>query len=155
MAKRKSMKADSCPVARSIDIVGDRWALLIIRDALDGARRFGELQRSLGVARNILADRLKTLVEEGILAIAPASDGTSYQEYVLTPKGEGLFPVVIGLRQWGERHLFERGEQHSVLIKRDTGKPVGRLELRTRDGRSLKPGETRVKRVPTDNEADA
>jgi DNA-binding HxlR family transcriptional regulator len=154
MAKRKSMKGDSCPVARSLDIVGDRWALLIIRDAFDGVCRFGEFQRSLGVARNILADRLKTLVEEGVLAIAPASDGTSYQEYILTPKGEGLFPVVIGLRQWGERHLFKRGERHSVLVKRASGKAVGPLEFRTRDGRSLEPGETRVKKVPIDTEAN-
>ncbi|MEG2963575.1 MAG: helix-turn-helix domain-containing protein, partial [Janthinobacterium sp.] len=112
MAKRKSLKTDPCPVARALDAIGERWSLLIVRDAFDGMRRFGEFQKSLGVAKNILADRLHTLVEEGIFTIAPASDGTAYQEYVLTAKGLGLFPVVVGLRQWSEAQLFEAGEAH-------------------------------------------
>jgi DNA-binding HxlR family transcriptional regulator len=147
MAKRKRMQADPCPVARSVDIVGDRWRLLIVRDAFDGMRRFGEFQRSLGVARNILADRLRSLVDEGILATEPASDGTAYQEYVLTAKGEDLFTVIVGLRQWGERHLFEHGEDHSVLIRRETGKPVGKLTVATRDGQALKAADTMVKKI--------
>jgi DNA-binding HxlR family transcriptional regulator len=72
-----------------------------VRDAFDGMRRFGEFQESLGIARNILTDRLRLLVEAGVLDVAPASDGTAYQEYVLTPKGEALFPVIVTLRQWG------------------------------------------------------
>ena len=106
MAKRKSMQDDACPVARSLDLVGDRWSMLIVRDAFDGISRFSDFQRNLGVAKNILSDRLSALVEEGVLTVQPASDGTSYQQYVLTPKGESLFPVVVALRQWGERHLF-------------------------------------------------
>lgn len=147
MAKRKRMNTAPCPVARSVDIVGDRWSLLIVRDAFDGMRRFGEFQRSLDVARNILADRLRGLVDAGILATEPASDGTTYQEYVLTAKGQDLFTVIVGLRQWGERHLFERGENHSVLIRRDTGKPVGKLALTTRDGQALKAADTFVKKI--------
>jgi DNA-binding HxlR family transcriptional regulator len=86
---------------RCVDLIGDRWSLLIVRDAFDGMRRFGDFQRSLGVARNILSDRLKKLVDAGILAMQGASDGTAYQEYVLTTKGESLFPIVVALRQWG------------------------------------------------------
>lgn len=147
MAKRRSMKGNSCPVARSVDVVGDRWSLLIVRDAFDGIRRFGDFQRSLDVARNILADRLRGLVDEDILAIQPASDGTSYQEYILTPKGECLFPVVVALRQWGERHLFGRGEQHSKLIDKETGKPVGSMQPRAANGRVLAPRNALVRKV--------
>lgn len=90
MARRKSLKEDACPMARTLDILGDRWSLLIVRDAFDGMKRFGEFQQSLGVAKNILADRLKNLVNEGVLSQAPASDGSLYQEYLLTPRGEGF-----------------------------------------------------------------
>lgn len=148
MAKRKSMKDDPCPVARSLDVIGDRWALLIVRDAFDGTRRFGDFQRSLGVARNILADRLHGLVEDGIFAVQAASDGTSYQEYVLTPKGDSLFPVMVALRQWGERHLFAQKEKHSRLIERQSGKPVATMAPRSRDGQPLSAADTLVKKLP-------
>ena len=148
MAKRRSLKADSCPMARTLDIVGDQWSLLIVRDAFDGMKRFGEFQQSLGVAKNILADRLKTLVQEGVLGQVPASDGSPYQEYLLTPKGRGLFPVVVSLRHWGEEHLYAKGEPHSTLVERDSGKPVRRIDLRTHDGKPLKPADTLVKKLP-------
>ncbi|GKS94707.1 MULTISPECIES: helix-turn-helix domain-containing protein [Comamonadaceae] len=147
MAKRKSLADSPCPVARSLDVVGDRWSMLIVRDAFDGLRRFGEFQASLGAARNILSDRLRTLVEEGVLEIAPASDGSAYQEYVLTAKGETLFPVVVALRQWGEAHLYARGEKHSVLVDRATGKPLPKALLRLEDGRVVRPADTLVKKV--------
>lgn len=90
-----------CPVARALEVIGDRWALMILRDTFDGLRRFSELQRNLGLAKNILAARLKLLVEAGLLAQQPASDGSAYKEYVLTEKGHSVFPIVVGLRQWG------------------------------------------------------
>jgi len=144
VAKRKSLKTDPCPVARALDVIGDRWSLLIVRDAFDGMRRFGEFQKSLGVARNILADRLHTLVEEGIFSSEPASDGTAYQEYVLTEKGLGLFPIVVGLRQWSEDQLFEAGEAHSTLLERNSGTPVSTLQVLSPDGRVLQAGDTFV-----------
>ncbi|MFW2778936.1 winged helix-turn-helix transcriptional regulator, partial [Acinetobacter baumannii] len=101
MANSTLIKEEPCPVARCVNLIGDRWSLLIVRDAFDGMRRFGDFQRSLGVARNILSDRLKKLVEAGVLEMQDASDGTAYQEYVLTTKGESLFPVIVALRQWG------------------------------------------------------
>ena len=99
MVKRTSLEGAACPVARALDAIGDWWSLLIVRDAFDGVRRFGEFQKSLGVAKNILSDRLRTLVAHDILAAVPASDGSAYQEYVLTEKGQALFPVIVGLRQ--------------------------------------------------------
>lgn len=137
MAERKRMNTATCPVARALDVIGDRWSLLIVRDAFDGLSRFGDFQASLGVARNILAARLKALVEEGVLKAQPASDGTAYQQYVLTPKGQTLFPVIVGLRQWGEGNLFRRGEHHSRLVEREGGKPVARLNVSNAQGQTL------------------
>ena len=137
MAERKRMNTASCPVARALDVIGERWSLLIVRDAFDGVTRFSDFQESLGVARNILATRLKALVEEGVLELQPASDGTTYKQYILTPKGQALFPVVVGLRQWGEGHLFRPGEHHSRLVEKKNGKPVERLQVSSTDGRGL------------------
>ena len=147
MAKRRSLDTDSCPVARSLDAVGERWALLIVRDAFDGMRRFGEFQKSLGVARNILADRLRGLVDANILETRPASDGTSYEEYVLTPKGRALFPVIVGLRQWGEAHLYGPEDAHSVMLAQASGLPIQPLTVHDASGRALGPDDVRVKKV--------
>ena len=108
--KRKCLAKAECAVARALDTIGDWWSLLIIRDAFFGRRRFGEFQKSLGLARNILAARLRKLVDHGVLKLVPASDGSAYQEYVLTEKGRGLDVVLIALRQWGESFLYEPGE---------------------------------------------
>ena len=147
MAKRKSMQDDACPVARSLDLVGGRWSMLIVRDAFDGISRFSDFQRNLGVAKNILSDRLSALVEEGVLTVQPASDGTSYQQYVLTPKGESLFPVVVALRQWGERHLFASGEPHSLLVEKASGKAVAPMLPHDHAGQVLQPAHTQVKKI--------
>lgn len=150
MVRRTSLEGAACPVARSLDVIGDWWSLLIVRDAFDGLRRFGEFQRSLGLAKNILADRLRTLLAHGILEQVPASDGSAYQEYVLTPKGRALFPVVVGLRQWGEAFFYGAGEPHSVLVDSKAGKPVRPLEVRAEDGRLLGPDDAVVKKVGED-----
>ena len=102
MVKRTSFEHDPCPIARSLEAIGDWWSMLIIREALFGVRRFGEFQSRLGLAKNILTVRLKAMVDHGILELAPASDGSAYHEYVLTPKGRGVFPVLVALRQWSE-----------------------------------------------------
>lgn len=80
--------------------------------------------------------------------VVPASDGTLYQEYVLTPKGSGLFPVVVGLRHWGEAHLYAKGEPHSVLVERGSGRPVQKIALHTHDGKPLRAADTLVKKLP-------
>jgi DNA-binding HxlR family transcriptional regulator len=151
MVRRKRLDDSDCPVARSVDAIGDWWSLLIVRDAFDGSRRFGEFQRSLGVAKNILTARLRALVDGGVLASVPASDGSAYREYVLTPKGEALFPVIVALRQWGEQSLFEPGEPHSELVDRRHGRPLRALEVRAADGRRLDPGDTAVHKLPAES----
>ncbi|MEH0884165.1 helix-turn-helix domain-containing protein [Enterobacter sp. UNJFSC 003] len=147
MPPRKPTNDEFCPVARSVDLIGDRWSLMIVRNAFDGMSRFGDFQRSLGVARNILSDRLRKLVEAGILELQGASDGTAYQEYVMTTKGESLFPVVVALRQWGEQHLFAPGERHSLLIDTHTGKPVPFMAPAGQDGAVLTTADTHVQKV--------
>lgn len=146
MVGRRSLKGDYCPSARSLDVIGDWWSLLIVRDAFDGLTRFGEFQKSLGIARNILTDRLRTLVSRGIMELVPAANGGVRQEYRLTAMGRDLFPVMVALRQWGERHLFEADEQRSLLVARDTGLPV-RLDIRTQDGRPIAADDTVILKV--------
>ena len=139
--RRTSFAKAQCPIARSLDAIGDWWSLLIIRDAFLGKRRFGEFQKSLGVAKNILTVRLRALVDDGILKTAPASDGSAYQEYVLTPKGRGIFPILVALRQWSEE--FEPDPAlDTVLVDREKGRPVRKLELRAQDGRLLDYADT-------------
>lgn len=147
MSKQQEKPAEPCPVARSLELVGDRWSMLLVRDAFDGTRRFSDFQRGLGVARSILADRLRKLVDHGIFEIKPASDGTSYQEYVLTPRGEQLFPVVLALRQWGQQHLFDAGEAHSRLVETSSGQALRLMQPTAADGRVIAAGETEVRKV--------
>ena len=140
--------ADStCPIARTIDIVGDKWSLLIIRDAFDGIRRYSQFQRSLGIAKDILITRLRDLVAAGVLRVEDAPGGRAYQEYVLTEKGEDLFDLIVSLRQWGQEHAFAPGEPHSVLVDAATGEPVPRLSYTTPDGGRIQARQTRVRKV--------
>jgi DNA-binding HxlR family transcriptional regulator len=148
MVKRTSLEKAECPIARSLDAIGDWWSLLIIRDALLGIRRFSEFQKSIGLAKNILTVRLRTLVDRGILKTAPASDGSAYQEYVLTPKGRGVFPVLVALRQWSEEFSGEADGFATRLVDRSTGRPVRKLELRSRDGRRLGAADTELRPNP-------
>ncbi|MBR0752689.1 helix-turn-helix transcriptional regulator [Bradyrhizobium jicamae] len=146
--KRTSLAGDECPIARALDVFGDWWSLLIIRDAMLGRRRFGEFQASLGLAKNILTTRLRTLVERGILTTVPAADGSAYQDYVLTPKGRGLFPIMVALRQWSEEFDEHPEEIGTILVDRDKGKPVRKLALYSQDGRLLSAADTMMKPRP-------
>src|SRR6266478_5209703 len=146
MVKRTSLEKAECPIARSLDALGDWWSLLIIRDALLGIRRFSEFQKSIGLAKNILTVRLRALVDHGILKTVPASDGSPYQEYVLTPKGRGVFPVLVALRQWSEEFSCERVT--TLLVDRNKGRPVRKLELRSTDGQLLGDGDTELRPNP-------
>jgi DNA-binding HxlR family transcriptional regulator len=132
--QRKCLDDSTCPIARSLDSIGDWWTLLIVRDAMLGIRRFSDFQRSLGLARNVLSARLKKMVADGVMTMAPAADGTSYQEYQLTEKGEALLSVLVAMRQWGERFLYAPGEPHSELIERSSGKALEQIRVRDVDG---------------------
>jgi DNA-binding HxlR family transcriptional regulator len=149
MVKRTNLAHSDCPIARSLDAIGDWWSLLIIRDAMQGRCRFGEFQKSLGLAKNILTVRLRALVERGILELAPASDGSAYQEYVLTPKGRGIFPIIVALRQWSEEFDETPEEIATILVDRENGRPVKKFELHSRDGRLLGLGDVALKPRPT------
>ncbi len=147
MVKRASLDHSPCPVARSLDVIGDWWSLLIIRDALEGIRRFTAFQASLGIAKGMLAARLRALVERGIFKMEPASDGSAYREYVLTTKGQALHIVVAALRQWGEAQLYGPTERHSSLVDTRYCLPVAPLTLHASDGRTLEWDDTAVIRV--------
>jgi len=133
--QRRCLEDSTCSVARSLDSIGDWWTLLIVRDAMLGIRRFSGFQRSLGLARNVLSARLKKMVADGVMTMAPAADGTSYQEYQLTEKGEALLPVLVAVRQWGERFLFAPGEPHPELVDKHSGKTLEKIRVRDVDGR--------------------
>lgn len=132
-------------MARPLDAIGDGWSLLIVRDAFEGLRRFGQFQKSLGVAKNILAARLTNLVEQGILETVPAG---AHHEYVLTAKGRGLFPVLVALRQWSDEFAFGPDEPHYRVVDRENRQPLARLEIRAADGRPLTPEDTVVEMRP-------
>jgi DNA-binding HxlR family transcriptional regulator len=100
-----------------------------------GVRRFSDFQRSLGLARNVLSTRLKKMVADGVMTMASAADGTSYKEYQLTEKGEALLPVLVAMRQWGERFLFAPGEPRPKLVDRFSGKALETIRVRDVDGR--------------------
>ncbi|MDI3343088.1 winged helix-turn-helix transcriptional regulator [Streptomyces albidoflavus] len=134
-----------CPVARTLDLVGDRWSLLVVRDAMDGARSFTEFQRRTGIARNILSDRLRKLSAHGLLTQQTAPTGRRL-EYVLTDRGRDLFPVLLTLRQWGERHAFDPGEPHSTLVDK-RGVRVPDLTPTGADGAPLTADSTTVRKT--------
>ena len=137
MVRKKSLKGDYCPSARALDVIGDWWSLLIVREAFDDVKRFSAFQKNLGIARNILAERLRKLTGEGILESVPDPNGGAHQEYRLTAKGRDLLPVVVALRQWGEKHLFAPEEPHSRLVDNVSGQNIAKLDVRAQDGRVL------------------
>ena len=112
----------NCSVARALEIVGERWSLLIVRDAFLGLTRFDQFQENLGIARNVLTDRLARLVEEGILERVRYSERPERHEYHLTPKGRELNIALAGLRQWGDKHLSEKPPR--LMRRKSDGSPV-------------------------------
>jgi DNA-binding HxlR family transcriptional regulator len=119
---RRDYEGQNCSIARALEIVGERWTFLIIRDVFLGLRRFDQFQESLGIARNILTDRLNRLVEEGILERKPYSERPPRYEYRLTDKGLELNVALTALRQWGDKHLSEKPPR--LLVTKTDKKPV-------------------------------
>jgi DNA-binding HxlR family transcriptional regulator len=103
--KTADLASMPCSVARTLAVLGDGWTLMVLRDAFRGTRRFDDFQTSLGIATNTLAERLRHLTDAGVLEKTLYHDHPPRYEYVLTPKGRDLHPVIIGLSQWGDRHL--------------------------------------------------
>ena len=122
MLKRRYEGQGACSVARTLEIVGERWTWLIVRDAFLGLNRFDEFQESLGVARNVLADRLRRLVEAGIFERVLYAERPARYEYVLTERGHDLFTALNALRQWGDEHLTDKPMR--LLRRKADGRPV-------------------------------
>jgi DNA-binding HxlR family transcriptional regulator len=121
--QRKTLIHAECPIARSLERVGEWWSILIMRDALHGLRRFEEFSRSLDIAPNILTRRLNSLVETGLLERQPYSQRPLRYQYVPTAKGEDFRVVLMAFVAWGNRHYAPEGESVQI-VERETGRPV-------------------------------
>ena len=126
----------ACPLPAAVELIGEKWAFLILRGAFNGLQHFEEFQAGLGIARNILSDRLSKLVAGGILERQPDPADGRRVIYSLTPKGEDLLPVVLALRQWGEKWGY--GSMKVVLADSRDRKAVRKLCVLSHDGRELK-----------------
>jgi DNA-binding HxlR family transcriptional regulator len=147
MLKREYEGQESCSVARALEVVGERWTWLIIRDAFLGLTRFGDFQKSLGIARNVLTDRLNRLVELGVIKTVPYQEPghRARNEYRLTRKGVGLLPLMVALMQWGDEHV-NADNPPVALHHRTTGERV-KLELRTDSG-PIEPNDIVPRQLP-------
>jgi DNA-binding HxlR family transcriptional regulator len=133
-------EAGECGIAAALEVVGERWSFLILRGAFNGLHHFEEYQSTLGIARNILSNRLGRLVEHEILRREPDPADRRRVAYRLTDKGKALLPVLIALRQWGERWV-SGVPSNPVLVDRLTRRPVSAIAVHSADGRPLKLGE--------------
>jgi DNA-binding HxlR family transcriptional regulator len=113
-----------CSIARTLEVIGERWSLLILRDAFRGVRRFDDIQRDLGIARNLLTDRLHKLVDHGILERTQYQERPPRYEYRLTPKGRDLSPALVALMRWGDKHLAPDGDPPIELVHGACGEPL-------------------------------
>ena len=126
----------SCPIPAAVDLVGEKWAFLILRGAFNGLQHFEELQAGLGIARNILSDRLAKLVGGGILERSQDPSDKRKVIYSLTEKGESLLPVMVAIRQWGES--WGLGDMEVVLADSRDRRPIRKMKVLSEDGRELK-----------------
>jgi len=131
---RKRFDDSNCSVARALNQVGDWWSLLIVLHAMYGTRRFVDFQQELGIAKNILCDRLARLVDNGVLKKVDVGEHGSRFEYRLTEKGRDLFPVVIALRQWGDKWNPAPDETPLDLRDKATGQPIQTVQVQNAEG---------------------
>ncbi|WP_278799875.1 winged helix-turn-helix transcriptional regulator [Marinobacter nauticus] len=134
---RKRFDDSNCSVARALNEVGDWWSLLIVLHAMYGTRRFVDFQQQLGIAKNILCDRLAKLVDNEVLRKVDVGEHGSRFEYRLTEKGRDLFPVVVALRQWGDKWNPSPDGQPLDLRDRDNGQPIQPVTVQNTQGQPL------------------
>src|SRR5271155_2650994 len=134
--QRKTFRNMDCPVARSLERVGEWWSILIVRDAFHGLTRFDEFQKSLEIAPNMLARRLKALVEGGLLERRRYSEPPPRHDYVLTERGRDFRPVLLALLAWGNRHFAPEGASVQ-LVERATGRVADPVLVDQASGRPL------------------
>lgn len=133
----------NCSLAQTLDVIGERWTLLILRDAFFGVKRFNHFERNLGIAKNILCARLARLVEEGLMEKRDSEEG-AHPEYVLTDAGRDLQPVLLAMTHWGDRYKPDPRGQRLVFVERATGRPIRPMAAVSEDGRSLSPEQIRA-----------
>ncbi len=143
----------SCPIPAAVELLGEKWAFLILRGAFNGLEHFEEFQAGLGIARNILSDRLAKLVGGGILERSPDPSDRRKVIYSLTDKGEALLPVVIAIRQWGEDWGY--GEMAIMLADSKDRRPIRRIRVLAVDGREVTLGDlTWISRDEVESKAE-
>ncbi|RGP57150.1 winged helix-turn-helix transcriptional regulator [Pseudomonas abyssi] len=145
--QRTKLSNAECPIARSLDEVGEWWSMLLMRDALQGLRRFDEFSQSLGIAPNMLTRRLTALVEAGMLERVPYSQRPLRYEYVPTAKGEDFATVLMAFVDWGNRHYATEGESVQV-VERQSGKRLQLTFTDPDDGRTVAPAHCTVQPGP-------
>ena len=141
--KYKSYKGMNCSMAQALDAIGERWALLILREAFYGKTRFSQFLEELGIARNILSARLNHLVAEGILEKRMAAE-TSHTEYVLTDAGRALRTVILSLIHWGDEFRPNPDGERFLFLDAETEEPVRKMGIYTQSGEEVKPGYVKV-----------
>jgi DNA-binding HxlR family transcriptional regulator len=145
---RNDYENQSCSIAGALEVVGERWSLLIVRDVFLGLRRFDELQRHLGIARNVLQARLTRLIEQGVLERSLYQERPPRHEYLLTEKGLDLWPMLVSLMQWGDRHTPPQGGPAVVLEHRGCGGTVDEHRVCAKCGTRLKARDALAKPGP-------
>lgn len=135
--KHVSFATTNCSLAQSIEMVGEWWSLLILREAFFGVRRFSDFERYLGISRNILTARLSKLVAAEILLRAPARDGGKRLEYFLTDKGRELYPVLVAIMQWGDKWATGPGSEPICILDKQNREAIAGITVRASDGREL------------------
>ncbi len=145
--KYKSLAHMNCSLAQTLEVIGERWTLMILRDAFFGAKRFGQFQKSLGISKNILTTRLNQLVEEGILEKQPSRDG-AHQEYLLTERGYDLQPVLLSIMHWGDKHKPNPAGDRLIFVERGTGIPIRSMSAVGSNGQPLSGRDIRATAGP-------
>lgn len=154
MGRKRFDDMTSCGVAQALEQVGDWWTLLIVRDAFFGARRFAEFEQSLGIAKNILSDRLQKLVAHEILEKHPVDDAGRRFEYRLTPKGRDLWLVLTALRLWSDKWIYGPGNEPFLARDRDSGRALTALQPVDDEGHPIDPRKLRWSAGPGAPAAD-
>jgi DNA-binding HxlR family transcriptional regulator len=134
---RRDYPALDCSVAKALEVIGERWSLLIVRGVMHGNRRFGEMQESLGIARNVLSARLQRLVDEEILERRAYQENPPRHEYFLTQKGLDLWPALIALLHWGERYSPAPDGPRRLIVHKECGGEVGERGICESCGKAL------------------
>lgn len=137
-----------CSIAKALEAFGDGWSLLIIRDSFFGIRRFSDYQHNLGIAKNILAQRLAQLTAHGILLRSESGPSGQRHEYTLSPKGEALLPVLTALREWSDAWVFGPGHEPLIVTERHSGQRVPALQLQNAKGQPLRHSDLKSRPGP-------